>query len=139
MSKLSKQQHFLLRELERTKRRLQEEIWAREARTAIAPPINPESAIWLNKPFDNGEVLENVLPSTAGNVPDTHLPTTNVPGGRPGIRGTCLKRSRSEAGMSSVEGDLDGIYREKAMQPGMLRPSPTTRIDMLPVMSSTGE
>lgn len=51
-----------------------------------------------------------------------------------------MKRSRSEAGMSYVENDVEGADKQaKAVKPERDRPTPCTRIDMLPVMSSTGE
>lgn len=51
-----------------------------------------------------------------------------------------LKRSRSEAGMSEVKGEA-GTMTVGTQRPdsGDERSSTTTRIDMLPVMSSTGD
>lgn len=106
LSKLSKQQHLLLRELERTKCRLREEIWAREGRIATNAKTNKQPEVVV---------------------------------GGPRVDVACLKRSRSEAGMSSIESDAEGGGRGRVLELEAPKPTLSTRIDMLPVMSSTGE
>lgn len=140
LSKLSKQQHLLLRELERTKRQLREEIWKREGRTADALPADRDQAERPIRPRGvSRESKSNkaLLSPTKGVI---HQSTTMIKGiGQGAVEGACLKRSRSEAGMSCVENDTEGVDKAKAVKPEGGRPTPCTRIDMLPVMSSTGE
>lgn len=146
LNKLSKQQHLLLQELERTKRRLREEIWAREGRTAtsdVARPTSPTepSASWAHQQMHGSACAR--LPTTAFNSPSSYRTKKRssqvTDGGRgPHISGGArLKRPRSEAGICPTENDVEGVHAMKPEESN--RPSPSTRIDMLPVMSSTGE
>lgn len=151
LSKLSKQQQLLLQELERTKRRLREEIWAREQRTATTSNALPADsadplALWSNRHThdpDHGRYANNALGSPSSyqsNKRSSHL--TNGGKGQNAAGGARLKRSRVEAGMSLVENPTttQGIERLGSMKPEeKSRAPPSTRIDMLPVMSSTGE
>lgn len=151
LNKLSKQQHLLLQELERTKRRLREEIWAREGRTGASDAARPTTppdqlASWPHRQTHGGTCAS--LPGTALNSPSSYRSKKRsqaTDGGRePHASGSArLKRSRSEAGINPVDiDDTEGVHveRARATKPEESnRPSPSTRIDMLPVMSSTGE
>lgn len=154
LTKLTKQQHLLLQELGRTKRRLREEIWAREERTATdntAQPIDSGDplASWRNQGRDATIMPSKKAlgsPSRCRNDKQSSrmADTRRDPNTRGGAR---LKRSRSEAGMCPVEGDVGGAGRARAMHPeDNNRPSMgsspmtlSTRIDLLPVMCTTGE
>lgn len=152
LNKLSKQQHLLLQELERTKRRLREEIWAREGRAGTsdaARPTNPPDP-WESWPHQqsHGSACDN-LPNTALNSPSSHRSkkrSSQVTDGGRGLHssggGARLKRSRSEAGIGPTDSDVEGVRveRARATKPEeSSRPFPSTRIDMLPIMCSTGE
>lgn len=138
LSKLSKQQHLLLRELERTKRRLREEIHAREERRLI-PPTDSDTIAWTSQWIGNVETARDTLSSPAVCVGTKRFPIKNVVGGGRGPGNASLKRSRSEAGIGYVENDAEGIETARGPKPEVARPYPTTRIDMLPIMASTGE
>lgn len=149
LNKLSKQQHLLLQELERTKRRLREEIWAREGRTGIpgaARPTSPDPLDSWPRQQAHGSAGAR-LPSTALDSPSNYRSKKRsqaADGGRGQHTsgGASLKRSRSEAGIRPTEIDVEGehVERARATRPEEShRLSPSTRIDMLPVMSSTGE
>lgn len=147
--KLSKQQHLLLQELERTKRRLREEIWAREGRPGasdVARPTNPPDLLssWPHKQTRGSARI----PTTMLNSPSTYRSkkrSSQVTDGGRGPQnsgGTRLKRSRNEGCISPTDSGVEGVSveRARATKPEESnRPSPSARIDMLPVMSSTGE
>lgn len=156
LNKLSKQQQLLLQELERTKRRLREEIWAREGRTAIytnnnALPTDPADplALWSNhhaRGADFGRSVHNANALVSPSSYQSNKRSSQVPDGRKGPNapgGARLKRSRIEAGIvSPVENPTkEGTERFQAAMKSeeKSRAPPSTRIDMLPVMSSTGE
>ena len=140
LNKLSKQQHLLLRELERTKRRLREEIWKREGRIADAPPADHyQAARSIRSRGASRESKSNKALLSPTRYESHQSPTIIKGAGRGSAKGTCLKRSRSEAGMSCVENDAEGVDKAKVVKPEGGRHTPCTMIDMLPVMSSTGE
>lgn len=66
---------------------------------------------------------------------------TGARGGPNARGGARLKRSRTEAGMSPVDGDAAGADKARSMKLGGKNrsPCPPTRIVMLPVMASTGD
>lgn len=155
LTKLTKQQHLLLQELERTKRRLREEIWAREERAATnksAQPIDPGDplALWRNNQGRDDvtrpskDTLFSPSRSQKDKQPSRMAETRRDQNTKKGVR---LKRSRSEAGMGPVEGDVEGAARargvdlEENSRPSMGCASKnlSTRIDLLPVMCTTGE
>lgn len=158
LNKLSKQQQLLLQELERTKRRLREEIWAREGRTAAntnnnALPTDPADplALWSNYHARSADFGSKSANNANALVPpssyQSNKRSSQVPDGRKGPHapgGARLKRSRIEAGIVSPVENPDkkeGIERLQAAMKSeeKSRAPPSTRIDMLPVMSSTGE
>lgn len=139
LSKLNKQQRLLLRELERTKRRLREEISARTERTTVASPTDSNPAAWSNKAHGDEWTSKDTLHAAARLTNKKRSQITSAGGGRQDAGGACLKRSRSEAGMSSIERDAEGVERALTAKLYVARPSPATRIDMLPVMASTGK
>lgn len=150
LNKLSKQQHLLLQELERTKRRLRAEISARERRTDSpkdAPPTTTSPghfASWSNQHSDGagagGRPSSFTLLSPSSQRRNKRASQATDGGRGPNAPGARFKRSRNEGCRSPVESDTAGAERPRVIQTEeSCRPSPTTRIGMLPVMSSTGE
>lgn len=148
LNKLSKQQQLLLQELERTKRRLREEIWAREGRTATtdnAPPTDAPDplTLWSNhhtRDANYGRSANALISPSSYQSNKRSSQVTDGGRGPNASGGARLKRSRIEAGMSPVESRAEGIERLRALKlEEKSQAPPSTRIDMLPVMSSTGE
>lgn len=168
LRKLNKQQHLLLEELERTKRRLREEIRAREEGTI--PQYDDDSdgshftALPSSNPVELGltaakdEAAKPTISSCKGSaIWSPRRQATNerllaISGARhndparerhTGLVNR-LKRSRSEAGIGisrSKDALAAGVEadRMQEQQKGNNQPATAaTRIDMLPVMASTG-
>ncbi|CAN0234981.1 unnamed protein product, partial [Scytosiphon promiscuus] len=156
LTKFTKQQRLLLQELERTKRRLREEILAREERTANNVTVQP---VDHGDPFSSWGNDQGRDPATRPSKNALYSPSRFRNGKQSppltdamrdsGIkRGARLKRSRSEAGMgNAVEGDRGGAERTRAMNPEENKrsslecpsKSPSMGIDLLPIMCTTGE
>lgn len=172
LRKLNKQQRLLLEELERTKRRLREEIRAREEGTtpqhdddsdqnnSAAPPFSNPPKFELAAAKD--EAAQSKLSgckgsatwSPTGRAKNERLLTISAVGhngpARERRRGAedgavnGLKRSRSEAGIGiSSDNDAVAAGGEVGGKQGQRKgnnepPTAATRIDMLPVMASTG-
>lgn len=140
LRKLSKQQHLLLGELERTKRRLHEEIWSREENnTAAVLSAKPDPLAWRYHPtFGYAKSSKENTNSPARPVSSNkQSPVRNTARHYADTGGaSCLKRSRSEAEMSSVDSEAEGAEIARL---AVARPPATTMIGMLGVMSSTGE
>lgn len=157
LTKLTKQQHLLLQELERTKRRLREEVWAREEKTAAdktASPVDPADSLavlWASRRARGCDSVaaaskKGMLSPSSRN----HKQLSRTTDGRRDPvpkEGPSLKRSWREAGMGPAEDEAEGERTTGAMDPAgnsrasTVSPStsPLTRIDLLPVMSTTGE
>ena len=131
-TKLRKQE-LLLRRVEGVEQQLRQKVWAWEKRTN-AKSIDSDSSLWLDG-------ISGVLESSNVTSPDSfgHNKPSRVPTGDGNFILGCLKGSRSVVGMNSIDIISDGCEGEKVTQPGIGRPSPSTRINMLPVMSSTGQ
>lgn len=146
LCKFSKQQHLLLCELERTRRRLREEQWMKEERslkTALDPPTRPNSARWHHHAGGDSreEYSDHSVPLCKRLAKNKRGPATEVARDRSGLEGACFKRSRSEDGANVMvtKEEMRGCGPLMTTVAAMGRPSPATKIDMLPVMSSTGE
>lgn len=149
LNKLSKQQHLLLQELERTKRRLRAEISARERRTDgpsnDAPTTSPGHAgSWVNQRSDGADVggrpSSSIFRSPSSQRSNKRASQPADGGRGPNAPGARFKRSRNnEACKSPTDSDAAGAEKQRAPKAeDSCRPSPATRIGMLPVMSSTG-
>ncbi|CAN0490444.1 unnamed protein product, partial [Ectocarpus sp. 12 AP-2014] len=124
LSKLSKQQHLVLRELERTKRRLREEVWAREEKTTkhTAQPTDPGDPYtsWSSCQARGSNVTRpsNIAPASPSKC-SSNGRSAQMTGARAGPNardGARLKRSRTEAGMSPVGGGAAGADKARSMK-----------------------
>lgn len=133
LRKLSEQNHLLLHELKQTKNQLREEVWARK-KTEEEIPTNPDPLLtWLGG--INGSLESPTATSSTPQSNTKPLMVAKMVGGRRHFPySTSLKRSHSEADM-----DPDGYEKRPPITPETGQPSLFTRIDMLPIMASTGQ
>lgn len=146
LSKLRKHQHVLAKELEWTKRQLRAEVKARRGHTT-AQDEHPR-VIWPRSPtsLSVAGCRNGPNPCSTDGARDEAVSTESETGKtphdqQPGRRAMeSLKRSRGEAGIGPGNPDSTqhGVRtRARNFDPD-LQPA-TTRIDMLPILSSTGK
>lgn len=147
LSKLHKHQHVLAKEVERTKRQLRAEVKARRGHTTPQDEhpkaLSPRSSTSLSVAGYRNEPNPCSTPGARVKAFSTESGTGKTPHDHQLGRGAVesLKRSSVEAGIGPGNPDsTPHAIRARAMRKldPDLQPA-TTRIDMLPILSSTGK
>lgn len=138
LRKLSEQNHLLLHELKQTKNQLRKEVWARKEEEEEIPTSSDPLLAWLGG--INGTLESPIVTSSTPQSNTKPLTVAKMVDGRRHFQcSTSSKRSRSETDMNPLDIDTDGYEKSPPITPETGQPSPFTRIDMLPIMASTGQ